>query len=65
MIKWSIDYVETSILRMLLYVIHGTSECEIKETLAYCGFYGLNILEDYMCTYVSAFRDRGGPWTDE
>jgi hypothetical protein len=29
-------------------VIHGTSESEIKETPAYCGFYGPNILEDYI-----------------
>jgi hypothetical protein len=33
-------------------VIHATSESEIKETLAYCGFYGPNILEDYIWTYV-------------
>jgi hypothetical protein len=33
-------------------VIHATSESEMKERLAYCGFYGPNILEDYMYTYV-------------
>jgi hypothetical protein len=48
MIKWSIDYVETWILRVISRVIHATSESEIKETLAYCGFYGPNILEDYI-----------------
>jgi hypothetical protein len=52
MIKWSIDYVETWILRVISRVIHATSEIEIKETLAYCGFYGPNILEGYIWTYV-------------
>jgi hypothetical protein len=33
-------------------VIHATSEIEIKKTLAYCGFYGPNILEGYIWTYV-------------
>jgi hypothetical protein len=51
MIKWSIDHVKTLILRVISYVIH-TSQSEMKETLAYCGFYGPNILEDYMWTYV-------------
>jgi hypothetical protein len=44
MIKW------TWIIRVISHVIH-TSESEMKETLQYCGFYGPNILEDYMWTY--------------
>jgi hypothetical protein len=48
MIKRSIDYVETWILSVISHVIHATSESEMKETLAYCEFYGPNILKDYM-----------------
>jgi hypothetical protein len=48
MIKWSIDYVETWILRVISRVIHATSENKMKETLTYYGFYGPNVLEDYM-----------------
>jgi hypothetical protein len=37
---------------VISHVIHETSESEMKETLAYCEFYGPNILEDCMWTYV-------------
>jgi hypothetical protein len=39
---------------VILCVIHATSESEMKETLACCGFYGSSILEDYMWTNVIA-----------
>jgi hypothetical protein len=48
MIKWSIDYVKTWILR----VVSRVSESEMKETLTYWGFYGPYILEGYIWTYV-------------
>jgi hypothetical protein len=43
MIKWSIDYVEIWILKVISYVTHVTSESELKETLTFYGFYGPNI----------------------
>jgi hypothetical protein len=43
MIKRSIYYVETWILRAILRVIHALSGSEIEETWPYCVFYGLNI----------------------
>jgi hypothetical protein len=52
MIEWSIDYVETWILRVISRVIHATSESGMKETLAYYGFYGPDILEGYKWAYV-------------
>jgi hypothetical protein len=53
MIKRSLDYVKTWILRVIPCVTHRTSESEMKETLTSCIFYGPNILKDYMCTYVA------------
>ena len=43
MIKWSIDYVETWIIMVILYVTHAISGNEMKESLAHYGIYGPNI----------------------
>ena len=52
MIKWSIDYVKTWILKVISCVTYQRSQSEIKETLITYEFYGPNIVEDYMCTNV-------------
>jgi hypothetical protein len=38
MIKRSICYVETWILRVISCVTYATSESKIEEMMAYCGF---------------------------
>jgi hypothetical protein len=40
MVKSSIDYVETWILRVISRVTHAISGNKIEETLTSCGFYG-------------------------
>jgi hypothetical protein len=37
-------------------VIHATSENEMKETLAYCGFYGPNISEAIYVLLISFYK---------
>jgi hypothetical protein len=37
---------------MISHVTYAISVSKIKETLASCGFYGPNIFEYYMWTYI-------------
>jgi hypothetical protein len=52
MVKWSIDYVETCILRVISRITHVISENKIEETLTSYGFYVPIIFYDYMWPYI-------------
>jgi hypothetical protein len=43
MIKWTNDYVETWILKVISCVTHTISGAEMEGTCVYCEFYGPNI----------------------
>jgi hypothetical protein len=41
--KWNIDYVETSIHKVISHVTHAISRSGMEETLASCGYYSPNV----------------------
>jgi hypothetical protein len=38
---------------VISHVTHAKGRSELKETLSFCGFYGLNIFEDAIWAYVA------------
>ena len=50
--KWNINYVETSIHKMISRVTHAISGSGMEETPTSCEFYSPDVFENYMWIYV-------------